>query len=178
MGRNRFKIFENSYPYLVTSTIVEWMPLFGIKKVTEIIIDSLKFMLSNSRLEIYGYVIMENHLHLIVQADDLGKEIGDFKSFTARKIIEHLTEHHYNEILARLEHFKLSHKTDRKYQFWQEGFHPEQIFSREMMSEKLNYMNNNPLRRGYVDDATHWTYSSARNYAGLTGIINVRVDWW
>ncbi len=176
MGRNRFKIFENSYPYFVTSTIIEWMPLFGNKKIAEIIIDSLKFLQSNSRIEIFGFVIMENHLHLITQADDLVKEIGDFKSFTAREIIEYLKGHHYQEILNKLEYFKLSHKTDRKYQFWQEGFHPEQIFSREMMSEKLNYIHNNPIRRGYVEEAIHWNYSSSSNYAGLSGLLTVRID--
>jgi hypothetical protein len=46
-----------------------------------------------------------------------------------------------------------------------------------MMWQKLEYAHNNPLRRGYVDDPTHWRYSSARNYAGRPGLIEILTDW-
>jgi hypothetical protein len=72
---------------------------------------------------------------------------------------------------------KMRHKIDQRYQLWQEGSHPEQIQSDEMMIQKLEYMHYNPVRRGYVDDPTHWRYSSARNYAGLTGLIDVETGW-
>ena len=45
------------------------------------------------------------------------------------------------------------------------------------MRQKLEYMHNNPVKRGYVDEAVHWRYSSARNYAGLRGLIDVGTDW-
>ncbi|MCI0361698.1 MAG: hypothetical protein L0211_24705 [Planctomycetaceae bacterium] len=60
---------------------------------------------------------------------------------------------------------------------WQEGSHPEQIQGEAMMLQKLEYMHNNPLERGYVDDALHWRHSSARNYAGQRGLIDVVTDW-
>jgi hypothetical protein len=72
---------------------------------------------------------------------------------------------------------KSRHKTDREFQLWQQGSHPEEIFSDEMMWQKLEYTHNNPLRRGYVDDMLHWRYSSARNYAGQAGLLPVRTDW-
>ncbi|HEV7999545.1 MAG TPA: hypothetical protein VGP63_06685 [Planctomycetaceae bacterium] len=46
-----------------------------------------------------------------------------------------------------------------------------------MMWQKLEYIHNNPVARGYVDDPLHWRYSSARNYAGLPGLIEVVKDW-
>ena len=46
-----------------------------------------------------------------------------------------------------------------------------------MMEQKLIYMHNNPLKRGYVDEAVHWRHSSARNYAGLPGLIEIITDW-
>jgi putative transposase len=177
MGRSRYKIFENQYPYFLTSTIVEWMPLFGIKTLAMIIIDNLNFMINNDRIEIYGYVIMENHIHLIASAENLSKEISNFKSYSARKIIDFLTEHYYKDILKKLEFFKLSHRTDRQYQFWQEGTHPEQILSRDMMKEKLDYIHYNPVRRGYVEEASHWRYSSSGCYDGEKGLIEVNKDW-
>jgi hypothetical protein len=46
-----------------------------------------------------------------------------------------------------------------------------------MMTQKLEYMHLNPVRRGYVDDPVHWRYSSARNYAERAGLIEVVTDW-
>jgi len=89
MGRSRYKIYETDCPYLITCTVIEWLPLFSIKEIAAIIIDSLNFMVNNSRMKIYGYVIMENHLHLIAISDNLPDELGKFKSFTARKIIDY-----------------------------------------------------------------------------------------
>ena len=45
------------------------------------------------------------------------------------------------------------------------------------MLQKLEYIHNNPVRRGYVDDPVHWRYSSARNYAGKAGLLDVITDW-
>jgi len=76
-----------------------------------------------------------------------------------------------------LQWFKAKHKVEQRYQLWQEGSHPQQILDDEMMEQKLGYMHNNPVERGYVDEPTHWRYSSARNYAGLPGLIDVVTDW-
>jgi putative transposase len=67
--------------------------------------------------------------------------------------------------------------SSQEYHLWQVGDHPQQIQSDEMMLQKLEYIHNNPVRRGYVDEPTHWRYSSARNYAGLPGLIDVVTDW-
>ncbi|MGA7748596.1 MAG: hypothetical protein WCA63_00450, partial [Gallionella sp.] len=58
----------------------------------------------------------------------------------------------------------------------QEGSHAELVFSEAMMREKLDYIHANPVKRGYVDRAEHWRYSSARNYAGEAGLIEI--DRW
>ncbi len=68
---------------------------------------------------------------------------------------------------------KARHKIDRVHQVWQEGSHPEQIQGEAMMRQKLEYIHNNPVARGYVDDPAHWRYSSARNYAGQAGLIEI-----
>ena len=70
-----------------------------------------------------------------------------------------------------------AHKTDRAYQFWQEGVHPEWIQNDEMMRQKIDYIHNNPVKRGYVDEAIHWRYSSARNYMGQVGLLEICTEW-
>jgi REP element-mobilizing transposase RayT len=88
MARSRYRIFNNVYPHFLTATIVEWMPLFTNPNVIQSILDSCQFLQKQNRWIIYAYVIMENHIHLIASSVNLSKEIGNFKSYTARKIID------------------------------------------------------------------------------------------
>ncbi len=177
MGRSRYKIFENSYPHFLTCTIVNWLPLFSNPHHVQIVFDSLRFLQQHNRIELYAYIVMENHLHLIASSEDLAGEVAKFKSFTARSIIDHLLEIKAVTILKNLAFYKAPHKTDRDYQFWQEGSHPQMIQNEPMMRQKIEYIHNNPIRRGYVDQAEHWRYSSARNYAGQEGILEITIPW-
>jgi REP element-mobilizing transposase RayT len=141
------------------------------------VLDSWRFLQANGRLTLYGYVVMENHLHFIASAPDLAAEVKNFKSYTARRIIDFLEQRADARLLDRLGWLKLRHKTESRYQLWQEGSHPKQITGEEMMVQKLEYTHNNPVRRGYVDRPEDWRYSSARNYLGLPGLIEVTTDW-
>ena len=47
-----------------------------------------------------------------------------------------------------------------------------------MLLEKLEYIHDNPVKRGYVDKPEHWRYSSARNYLGGDALIPVYTEWW
>ncbi|WP_248277968.1 hypothetical protein [Brasilonema sp. UFV-L1] len=116
---------------------------------------------------------MENHLHLIASAENLSREIAAFKSFTARSVIDWLKKNRTEYLLEQLKFHKQLYKTTQEYQLWQEGSHPQAILSQEIFKQKLEYMHNNPLRRGYVDDPAHWRYSSYRNYMGMKGVLAV-----
>jgi REP element-mobilizing transposase RayT len=141
------------------------------------VLDSLQFLQQHERLTVYAYVILENHLHLIASADNLSKEIANFRSYTARQIIGFYKTQNAQYILKQLNYYKLRHKTDRDYQLWQEGTHPEQIQGEAMMRQKIEYIHYNPVKRGYVDEPTHWRYSSARNYVGQKGLLQVQTEW-
>ena len=86
MTRTRYRIYEQEQPHFLTCTIVGWLPVFTRPETTEIILASWRFLQKENRLRIYGYVILENHLHLIASSSSLTKEIGDFKSYTARRV--------------------------------------------------------------------------------------------
>ena len=113
----------------------------------------------------------------IAKAAGLSDVMQSFKSYTAKRILELLEQKGAKTLLKQLAAHKLRHKTESTYQVWQEGNHPEQIQGNEMMWQKLEYMHNNPVNRGYVDDPVHWRYSSARNYAGQAGLVEVCTDW-
>ena len=177
MARDRYRFVENGQPHFVTMTVVNWLPVFSSRATAEILLDSLRYLQEQQRMTLYAYVIMENHAHVVSAAEQLGKEIGNFKSYTARKIIDRLTEMGAVNALDRLSEYKLVHKSDRTYQLWQEGSHPKLIQGDEMMRQKIEYIHYNPVRRGYVDLPIHSRYSSARNYAGLEGLIPVTTTW-
>jgi putative transposase len=177
MSRTRYRIFENDYPYFMTCTIVGWLPVFTRPEAVQIILDSWRFLQNNEQFNLYGYVILENHLHLIASAPELANAMKSFKMYTARQLIDLLEARGANLLLRQLRAFKLAHKTKSDYQLWQEGSKPKQIGTSDVMLQKLEYIHNNPVKRGYVVEPTHWRYSSARNYAGQGGLIEVVTQW-
>ncbi len=176
MGRSRYTIILPDQPHFITCTVLNWLPVFTRSDTVQIVLDSLAF-LQGEGLKIYGWVILENHLHLVVQSDDLSKDLARFKSFTARKVIDYLQEHGVHTLLDQLAYHKKAHKKDSQYQLWQEGVHAELIQGEEMMRQKVDYIHHNPVKRGYVDLAEHWRYSSGRNYSGEEGLLDVCVEW-
>jgi REP element-mobilizing transposase RayT len=106
--------------------------------------------------------------------------IRDFKKFTAKTIlnkIETEPESRADWMLKRFEFACKSHSRNEKYQFWQYGNHPEEIFSEKFFWSKLDYIHLNPVRAGIVVKASHYVHSSASNYIKDNGIITItKVD--
>lgn len=177
MGRSRYTFTDPTQPHFMTLTVLHWLPVFTRPEAVEIIFNAFRY-LQNEGLKIYAYVILENHLHLIAKSPQLDKDIARFKSFTAKQLLEYLKDQNAHTLLEQLAFYKKAHKADRAYQFWQEGVHPELVQNEDIMRQKIDYIHHNPVKRGYVDEATHWRYSSARNYAGMPGIFEgVTCDW-
>jgi len=177
MGRSRYKIYESTHPHFITCTVLHWIPLFTRVQSVQILIDSLKYLQQSDNMKIFSYVILENHLHMVASSDDIAKTIKKFKSFTAKELLALLQKENIKTILEQLAFYKKAHKTQIGYQVWQEGMHPQLIQNEQMMSEKIEYIHNNPLKRGYVDEAKHWRYSSARDYEGVGGLLNIERMW-
>ena len=174
MGHSRCKFCKSLAPYFVSCTIVNWISLFSSPRVVDILFDSLSFLQQNNRLLVFAYVIMENHLFMVVSSPHIGKEVGDFKSYTARRIIDYLREREAGTVLRLLNFYKLKHRYDRNYQLWQEGSHPERIIDDDMLIAKIEHIHNCPVKRRYVEHPEHWLYSSARNYSGLSNFLEIQ----
>jgi len=173
MSRSSYRIHDTKYPYFMTSTFVEGFPLFADPAIARIVLDSLTFLQDHREVTLYAYVLMENHFHFIAQSNDLSEKMRHFKSFTARETIDRFSERNRRWFLKQLASAKLNHKIESTYQVWQESFHPKQVFNNSVMMQKINYIHYNPVKRGYVDRPEDWRYSSARNYAGMQGLIPV-----
>ena len=171
--RSRYRIAELEAPHFITCTIVGWLPVFTRIKYLDIITASLSFCRQTKGLRLHAYVILDNHLHLVVSADNLSQVIRDFKRHTAKEILATARQEDKQWLLKQFEFFKKVHKSDSQHQVWQEGFHPQAIATEDMLRQKLDYMHYNPVRIGLVDRPEDWRYSSARNYLGQDGVLEI-----
>ncbi len=162
--RDRYKISDQNSVYFITSTIIEWLPVFTNNKYCDILIDSLKHCIENKSLNLYAYVILDNHFHLIGSAPELSKTISSVKKYSARMILKQLEDDNRNWLINQMEFFKKKFKKESDHQVWQEGYHPVLISDQDVFVQKVEYIHNNPVKRGLVDLPECWRYSSARNY--------------
>lgn len=171
-------IRDQEKAHFITATVVDWIDVFTRKAYKDIVIDCLDFCIKNKGMVLYGYVIMSNHIHLIVQATDgrLSDLIRDFKKYTAKTILEKIQSEPESRREWMLELFKKAtetHSRNKNHQFWQYGNHAEEIYSEKFMWSKLDYIHLNPVRAGIVDRASHYRYSSASNYVNNEGLVAI-----
>lgn len=162
--RSRYRVVDTESVYFLTSTILEWLPVFTSAPYFEIVTKSLAYCRHHKALRLYAYVILDNHIHVIGGAEDLSGVMQAFKRHTAKQIIELATSTNREWLLNQFAYYRKKHKIASKHQVWQEGFYPKRIQDDDMMYQKLKYIHENPVRRGYVEAPEHWRYSSARNY--------------
>ncbi|MGJ0483491.1 MAG: transposase [Methylomicrobium sp.] len=129
MPRSRYKVQSNLCPHFLTATINHWLPLFTRPETVNIVLDSWRYLQREADFQLFGYVILENHLHLIAASTNLSRDMQRFKSCTAKQIITHLEQSRSTKLLELLAFFKRAHKTETTYQVWEEGNHPQIIES-------------------------------------------------
>ncbi|MDD5731642.1 MAG: transposase [Patescibacteria group bacterium] len=156
---------NESFPHFVTITTIEWLDIFTKKEYFEIMIDCLKYCRDKLGLLLYEYVFMTNHIHLIIQSKEgykLSQIISSFKQFTSKRILDELEKDHRKYILKIIEN-SFSKKEGTQIQIWQRENYPEVLETEKFMDQKIDYIYNNPVKKGYVEKPEDWTYSSARN---------------
>ena len=176
-----YQIIEQDELHYVTFQIVRWIDIFTRQIYRDIVIDSLRFCQQNKGLEIHAFVVMSNHIHLLLRSDigKLSNTIKEFKSFTAKKILETVnteSESRREWMLNLFEFSAKQHKRNEKYQVWTHENHAEIVYGNQFMDSKINYIHENPVRAGIVEKAEDYLYSSARNYAGLDGVLDIIVS--
>jgi REP element-mobilizing transposase RayT len=164
MDRYRVEKGDN-HAYLCTCSVANWLPIFNAgPQYADVVLDSLKFCRQRKGLILHGYVLMIDHLHLIVRHPDLPGLMRDFKSWTAKAITETLEQNKRHELLAVLKSAATQTAWHQDLKVWQDGYHPKAISSDAMMQQKLDYIHANPVRKGFVGAVEDWKWSSARNY--------------
>ena len=175
--RSRYTIKEPEKAHFITSTVVDWLPLFTSEAACDILIHTLAHSRKHKGLKLYAWVIMDSHFHAIVAGSDLAKTIGELRSFSAKSVLELLETDGRDWLLNQLKFRCAKHKPKQKFQVWKEGCHPQAIFDDEMMLQKIDYIHSNPVKRGLVASPEHWRYSSAhKSLAGANPVL--KCDPW
>jgi putative transposase len=158
------------HPQFFTATILEWKHLLKSDIYKMIIVDSLKHLVEQQRIVVYGYVIMENHIHLIWQMYNENKreEVQhSFLSYTAKQLKKALEQ----DDPKFLEAFRVNAK-DRMYQIWERNALSIDLFTPAVFDQKLAYIHYNPLKAGLCKYPEDYRFSSARFYYDGTDLFN------
>ena len=162
-----YQIQNQHSVYYLTFMIVDWIDIFTRKVYRDIMIDSLSYCAEEKKLIIYAYVIMSNHVHLILQAGGdipLKDIIRDCKKFTSKKFLKIIATEPESRREWLLHRFKFNaavKQSGSNHQVWIHGNHAIEINSLIFFEQKQNYIHLNPVRAGYVDFAEDFVYSSA-----------------
>ena len=164
--------------YFVSFAVTDWIDAFSRREYRDIVLDSLRFCQNKKGMQIYAWCIMTNHVHLVFSSRDNQKPelvLGDLKRFTSRKIVEAIKAHPSESRKEwMLERFSLAAKQSsnvKHQQFWRHDNKPIELWSNAVIDEKIDYIHQNPVEAGFVDEPHHYLYSSAMDYAGEQGLL-------
>lgn len=159
----KYKFRDPEACYFVTYAAVDWADVFIRNIYKDILLGSWKHYQQHKGLNIHAYVVMTNHVHMIISKTDENKLeaiMRDMKKFTSSKLIEAIQtnrEESRREWLVELFRKAGSGNSNNKvYQFWQQDNHPIQCSSPEILKQKMNYIHENPVRAGFVEKAEDW----------------------
>jgi len=166
--------------YFVTFATIGWIDVFTRPMYKNILLESIQFCQINKGLDLNAWCLMTNHLHFIGSAREgflMSNILRDMKKFTSKMIIDAISNNEQESrkewMLAIFKSAGNYNSNNTDYQFWQQDNRPIELWSNEVIQQKLTYIHNNPVSMGLVDDPWHWKYSSAIDYAGGKGLLDL-----
>lgn len=177
----KYKFRNPDGTYFVTFAVVHWIDVFTRNCYRELFLESLKYCQDNKGLRVHAYVIMTNHVHLIISSsgDPLEHIMRDLKKFTSSRIIKTIrsnpSESRREWLLKAFREAGSRNSNNKYFQFWQQDNHPIELLSKRMFDQKLNYIHNNPVAQGLVTKAEDFPWSSAVNIRYGSSANGIRI---
>ena len=171
----KYKFHNPDGLYFVTFAVQGWVDVFTRNEYKDILVDNLAYCQKEKGLEIFAWCIMSNHVHLIAKAEgdnSLSDILRDFKKFTSKAIFKAISEN-YSE--SRREMLLKHFATPEGTRFWRSDNNPVELWSNAVITQKLNYIHQNPVEEGLVYRTEDYVYSSASDYAGDKGLLDIYV---
>ena len=169
----KYKFHNLDGTYFVSFAVQGWVDALTRSEYKDILIENLAYCQQNKGLGIFAWCIMSNHVHLIIKAKEgclLQDILRDFKKYTSKAIIKAISE---NPVESRKEWLLKQFKTKDGFSFWRGDNKPIELWSNKVIDQKLDYIHQNPVGDGLVFRAEDYRYSSACDYAGERGMLDV-----
>jgi putative transposase len=177
---SKYAISDHQKPHFVSFATVQWVDALSRPDYKNVIIESLKYCQIKKGLILHAFVIMNNHIHLIASAKEgfnLSDILRDFKKHTSKTLLREIL---HNEKESRRSWMKWifesagkQNSNNKNFQFWRQDNRPIELSTNEMMDQRLDYLHDNPVVEGIVYEPEQYVYSSAVNYAGGDGLLEV-----
>jgi putative transposase len=169
--------------YFLTLNIVDKIDLFVRPAYKQVIADTLNNLIRTQGHHLYSWCLMSNHLHMVLRTKDGAAPAyfeRDFKKFTTPallKTIEMEMDFRREWMLRRFEEYGKSLRLLEKYHLWQNCSSPLHIENDQprLLMDRIAHVHENPVREGIVDQPEAYLFSSARDYAGIRGLVAVKV---
>lgn len=177
----KYKFNDNTRLFFVPFAVVYWIDVFVRNEYRQILLDSLQYCQHNKGLDVYAWCIMISHVHLIIgsETNQLSHIMRDFKSDTSRSIRQCIEEHDSESrkewMLWMMKRAGIKNSNNKDWQLWQQDSHPIELFTIEITKQKLDYLHLNPVVFGFVIKAEEYVYSSAIDYYGGKGLLDIRL---
>lgn len=175
----KYKFRDQQKLYFVTFAVVGWIDVFIRNEYKQIMLDSWRHCQQNKGLEIYAWCIMSSHIHMIIgsNGDNLENIMRDMKKHTSlqlkQAIYQHPGESRKEWMLALMAKAGKQNSQNLNFQFWQQDNHPIELYDNRILHQNLDYIHYNPVVAGIVEKPEDYLYSSARDYYGLPGLIDI-----
>jgi putative transposase len=177
----KYKFYNKEDLYFVTFTVVNWVDVFTRNEYRDVLLDSWQYCIKKKGLIIHAWCIMTNHVHMIISSkgNELSNIMRDMKSYTSTRIRKLITENPKESrkdwMLQMMKQKGSQNSNNHDFQFWQQHNHPILLDSNYMMDQKLDYIHKNPVKAGFVEEPEDYLYSSARDYCGQKGLVEVQL---
>ena len=175
----KYKFRDQDNLYFVSFAVIHWIDLFIRNEYKDILLKSFEHCIKTKGLELYAYCIMTSHVHLIIGSnkepmENILRDMKRHTSETLRQVIETSTTESRKEwMLHMMKTAGTLNPNNKGFQLWRQDNRPIELKDSERLYQKLKYIHHNPVEAGFVEKEEDWLYSSASNYHGLKGLIEV-----
>jgi putative transposase len=174
-----YKIRNKAAPHFITFGVIGFFPIFETSLYVEIYLDSIRYCQKNKGLLLHSWCLMPNHTHLIFSAENQNPSdiLRDFKKYTSKHITSAIkantSDIKSETYIKRFNKAGKDNSRNQNIQFWQQDNRPKELYSKIFIEQKLTYIHQNPVTAGIVSVAKDYPYSSAVDYSGGKGLLEI-----
>jgi putative transposase len=157
------------HAHFLTFSCYQRLPLLSKDRSRQWVVDCLERARQKVDFALWAYVIMPEHVHLLIRPRQPAYEMRRILAVLKRPVAVQAKAHLLQTgNFAWVERLTVREGKEAVFRFWQAGGgYDENLWNERPIEEVIEYIHANPVRRGLVQQATAWAWSSARFWAGF-----------